>query len=162
MAWIESHTPLIRHRKLVTFAKALRMKPAHVMGHLHAMWHTALEQQEDGDLSSWSDDLIAEASAFTGDSAHYVRLLREHGWLDGALIHDWLDYAGRYLIRKYGSSNKLRLKEIWRKHGRDYSVSLKRPDSDTKVTLPTYQPTNLPTNGGGRLGEAFRQKGKKQ
>jgi hypothetical protein len=134
------------------------------MGHLHALWHTALEQQEDGDLSSWSDDMIAEASAFPGDSAQYVRLLQEHKWLDGKLIHDWLDYAGRYLTRKYGSANKLKLENIYKVHGREYLVPLKRHCSDTKVTPrvspPTYLP-NLPTHQGGGgedLMKAFKQR----
>lgn len=93
------------------------------MGHLHALWHVALEQQEDGDLSSWSDELIAEASSFSGDAAQYVSLLQHHRWLDGKLLHDWLDYAGNYLARKYHNSNRAHLKRVWLKHGKHYGKS---------------------------------------
>jgi len=33
------------------------------------------------------------------------------------VIHDWLDYAGLYLIKKYNTSNARKLREIWNKHG---------------------------------------------
>lgn len=140
MAWIESHTVLIRHRKLVELSRELRLRKSYVMGHLHALWHAALEQSEDGDLSTWSDELIAEYSDFPGDAPQYVRLLQKHGFLDGKLLHDWLDYAGLFLIKKYSSSNVSRLSEIWTKHGREYGVAnKKRTDSEPKESLP-----NLP------------------
>lgn len=122
MAWIKSHTILLRHRKLAEFAKALRLKPVYALGHLHALWHSALEQQEDGILSSWSDDFIAMSSDVTSDASSYVRLLQEYGWLDGRVIHDWLDYAGGYLITKYKTSNRQKLADIWQAHGRVYGT----------------------------------------
>jgi len=122
MAWIKSHTVLLRHRKLAELAKALRLKPVYALGHLHALWHAAMEQQEDGILSSWSDDFIAECSAVTTDAHQYVRLLHEFGWLENKVIHDWLDYAGSYLTSKYKSNNRQRLVEIWRSHGREYGA----------------------------------------
>lgn len=137
MIWIESHTNLLRHRKLVELAKALRLRPVYLMGHLHALWHVALEQQEDGNLSAWSDEFIAESSAYPGDAHQYVRLLTEHGWLDpNRVLHDWLDYAGRYLIRKYGTSNRPRIKAIWAAHGRSGTgVSPPRHSSDLTSTI---------------------------
>lgn len=118
MAWIESHTVLVRHRKLIELARELRLRPVYTMGHLHALWHAALEQQEDGDLSKWSDGLIAESSDFPGDAPQYVRLLQKHEWLDGKVIHDWLEYAGRYLESRYRSSDPERLVGIWAIHGK--------------------------------------------
>ena len=130
MPWIESHTVLIRHRKLREFARELRIRPAYALGHLHALWHAALEQREDGDLSSWTDDFIAETSDYPGDTPQYVRLLQKHEWLDGKILHHWLDYAGRYLIKKYGQANRPRLVEIWAKHGRLYGETQQRPNRD--------------------------------
>jgi hypothetical protein len=96
------------------------------MGHLHALWHDALEQQEDGDLTKWSDELIAESSQFDGDAPQYVSLLQQYGWLDGRLIHDWLEYSGGYLAGKYHTSNRPKLVEIWAKYGRTYGKEGKR------------------------------------
>lgn len=119
MAWIESHTVLIRHRKLLILAQRLRIPPAHALGILHSLWHAALEQQEDGDLSSWSDDLIADlACAPKIGTSQFVDHLRQSGWLDGHLLHDWLDYAGRYLETKYRSKQPQKLAAIWAKRGK--------------------------------------------
>ena len=179
MLWIESHTVLLRHRKTVGLARALRLRPAYVLGHLHALWHAALEQREDGDLSSWSDEIIADLSDFPGDAPQYVRLLQEHGWLDGKLLHDWLDYAGRYLVTKYSAKNRLRLVEIWALHGRTYGRACGEPreskgrvkgdqkESERRalpdltrpnLTKPTKDPPNPPA-GGREGGECVTAKG---
>jgi len=146
VAWIESHTVILRHRKIRTLAKDLRLKPVYVMGHLHALWHAVLEQQEDGDLSSWDDDLISDLSAYQGDAPQYVSLLQKHGWLDGKLIHDWMDYAGRYLETKYRTSNPDYLKAIKKKHGLP-RVGLES-DCNRSLDSPPNQPNqpNQPTN----------------
>lgn len=120
MAWLKSHTVLIRHRKLIMMAKELRLKPVYLLGHFHALWHAALEQAEDGDLSCFPNDLIAELACYEGDAEKFVSLLQTHKWLDGKILHDWLDYAGPFLRTKYKSSNRERLVAIWAKHGRDY------------------------------------------
>lgn len=145
LAWIESHTVLSRHRKLRELAIALRLRPAYVAGHLHLLWHAALEQQEDGDLSSWTDQFIADQADFAGDAPQFVRLLQQLRWLDDRLIHDWLDYAGRYLESKYKTSNPRRLREIWNAHGINYDTGeSKSAFSPPKGVPPTLD--NPPTN----------------
>lgn len=146
MAWIESHTVLARHRKCLELAFDLNVKVVQVLGHLHALWHTVLEQQEDGDLSRWSDAMIAQAALWEGEATEFVTRLREREWIDGHLVHDWIDYVGPYLIKKYSSGNVDRLKEIWLKHGYKYGkgqgkfakqkASKKRVESERKVSIP--------------------------
>ena len=145
MAWIESHTVLIRHRKLREVARSLGLRPSHMMCHLHALWHAALEKQEDGDLSSWSDAFIADQADYPGDAEAFISTLVHHRWLEeNRLIHDWLDYAGHWLRRKYSSGNRSKLEDIWARHGRTYAeATRKRHGSDTEAT-PTNQP-NQPT-----------------
>lgn len=127
MAWISSHTVLMRHRKLIELARDLRLKPVYVLGHLHALWHNALEQAEDGDLSQWSDEFISESACYSGDAPQFVSLLQKYKWLDNKIIHDWLDYVGKFLIVKYKDNNKKRLEEIWLKHGQAYGRKEKQP-----------------------------------
>lgn len=127
MAWISSHTVLMRHRKLIELARELRLKPVYVLGHLHALWHNALEQAEDGDLSQWSDEFISESACYSGDAPQFVSLLQKYKWLDNKIIHDWLDYVGKFLIVKYKDNNKKRLEEIWSKHGQAYGSKEKQP-----------------------------------
>lgn len=141
MAWIESHTVLIRHRKVRELAKALNIKPVLAIGHLHTLWHSALEQQEDGDLSAWSDDWIAESAAYEGNSAQFVLELQDKKWLDGKILHDWLDYAGRYISTKYKTSNPIRLQEIYKKHSRSSKDCLKTPHLPNQHNLPNLQNT---------------------
>ncbi len=134
MAWIESHTVLLRHRKVIETSRELRIRRSHLMGHLHALWHATLEQQEDGDLSSWSDEFIAESSDYPGEASQWVRLLQKHGWLNDRKIHDWIDYAGLFLTKKYSTSNRGKLVEIWARHGRVYgSANSKRTESEPTV-----------------------------
>lgn len=138
--WIESHTVLSRHRKTQDCARSLRIRPVYLVGHLHVLWHTAIEQQEDGILSKWSDDAIASAAQYPGDASKFVSLLHDHAWFDKVkIIHDWLDYAGLFLRRKYGTSESGRQKlvDIWRRHGREYGsahATKKEPEATSKNT----------------------------
>jgi hypothetical protein len=121
MAYIKSFSVILRHRKNIALAQDLRIKPVYSMGHLHALWHEAIEQQEDGDLSKWTDEFIASCAAYSGPAPQFVQLLQKHGWLDAnRVLHDWLDYAGEYLRGKYKQRNRDRLTAIWTKHKRAY------------------------------------------
>ncbi|MDE2020864.1 MAG: hypothetical protein KGJ13_11060 [Patescibacteria group bacterium] len=143
MPWIKSHTVLVRHRKVIELARALRIKPVYLLGHLHALWHSALEQQEDGDLSSWSDDMIASAACFDGECSRFVSLLQAHGWLDGRILHDWLDHAGRYLTDRYRTANPEKLQKIFAAHGlkKEESVSSQTKVRPDKMRLDKKQIT---------------------
>lgn len=141
MAWIESHTVLLRHRKVLQLATDLNIPAVQVVGHLHALWHSVLEQQENGDLTDWPDDMIAQAAAYTGSASTFVSSLQSRKWLDGKIIHDWMDYAGRYLLMKYRTSNPKRLLQIQKLHqsvSRSVSSPTKvRPKSDN-LTKPNH------------------------
>lgn len=122
--WLKSHTGTKRHRKLVNLSKDLRLKKVYVLGHLHALWHETLEQCEDGDLSGCCNETIADFAEFDGDAAKFVSLLQQHGFLDkGLLVHDWIDYAGAFLIGRYKNNDTRKLAAIWKKHGRSYGTS---------------------------------------
>lgn len=102
MAWIKSHTVLLRHRKILALAASLKIKPVQALGHVHALWHAALEQQEDGDLSGWSWDQIAQGAAWEGSRKILVNAMNKTKLLDEHLqIHDWWDHVGNYLSIKY-------------------------------------------------------------
>jgi hypothetical protein len=137
VAWIESHTLLIHHRKIRELARLLRIRHAYALGHLHALWHVVLNQAEDGDISSWSDELIAEYSDFSGNAPQYVQLLHRLRLIDGSIdeprrlvVHDWLDYAGTFLRSKYAKKDRERLVRIWAKHGLVYGEKGRSPPED--------------------------------
>ena len=139
MAWLESHTVLIRHRKLLELARRLNIPSVYALGHLHSLWYSVLEQQEDGNLSKWSDELIAEMAQYKGKPDIFVSSLVQYGWLDGRIIHDWLDYAGRYLTGKYRNSNPKKLKEIYKLHKTGFRRSLGSKETDN---LPNHTKPN--------------------
>jgi hypothetical protein len=140
MPWIESHSVLVRHRKLKEFARALNVKPVQALGHLHALWHTAIEQAEDGDLSKWSAAAIADAAQWEGSEQEFLNASLASGFMDeGPLLHDWIDYAGKYLTSKYKTSNRDRLKEIWAKFGKEYGKEFLNASSP----LPLVRPQNI-------------------
>jgi hypothetical protein len=150
LAWIESHTHVSRNRKLIQVKQDLGCSVPQIVGHLHLLWHAALEQAEDGDLSSWDDAYIAYCAAWEGDAKAFCDSIRARKLLDAlpsgeVLIHDWLDYAGRYLTGRYKTSDRDRLVAIWRKHGRDYGSgsALPKGSKQEAISLPTNQPTNL-------------------
>ena len=68
-----------------------------------------------------------------GKKGEFAKALykEEHRFIDktkdAILIHDWLETAGRYLIKRYGTANREKLIEIWAKHGRTYGQSQEEP-----------------------------------
>ncbi len=122
--WIELRVDLRWHPKVTSSAKSLGMPGIYFEAHLIRMWSGALMYAEDGDLWRGNDErsvrFIEGLADIKGDPAVFIETLRLDRWLDGWLIHDWLDYSGRYLISRYKSHNRERLVEIWAKHGKLY------------------------------------------
>lgn len=145
MPWLESHSVLLRHRKLILLASDLDILPVYALGHLHALWHAILEQQEDGDLEEWPDAMIAQAAGYPGNAEHFVQCLQSRKWMDGKLVHDWLDYAGRYLTSKYKTANPARLKKILSKHQGRLKSALRLPKVRLKAAHITLQNQPNPT-----------------
>lgn len=150
MAWIESHTVLLRHRKVLQLSNDLAIPPVNIIGHLHALWHTILEQQEDGDLTEWPDAMIAQAASYDGDASAFVSALQSRKWLDEKIVHDWMDYAGRYLIVKYRTSNPKRLLQIQkihhsvRKSASSRSKVIPKTDNLTRPNQPNQPEITIP------------------
>jgi len=101
MAWIESHTTLGRHPKTRRLCRLLGTSLPQTIGHLHLLWHWVIEFAEDGVLTGYTPDDLAEAAYWEGDPQLFVDALISAGFIDdcdGSLvIHDWRDYAGRLL-----------------------------------------------------------------
>ena len=117
MPWIESHTGVERHPKILKAAAALGIKPVYMSGHIHALWHAALENQEDGNLAEWPDAVVAYQALYDGDSGEFVRVLVENGLLtENRRIYNWLHYVGKYLKTKYRRNPEL-LDQIMSLHG---------------------------------------------
>ena len=151
MPWIESHTSVERNPKVVAAAMALGVPPVHMSGHLHALWHAALEHQEDGDLSSWAAGMISYQAMWTGDAEEFVAALRDSRLLDDdGKIHNWLNYAGRYVGLKYKSKPE-QADAIFAKYGKTRTharvkseLSQSGVGAESDLCLPTGPDRTLP------------------
>ncbi len=128
MAWTESHQSLLNHPKIFRLMSLTGDSRAECIGRLEMLWANVLQYAEDGDLSRISAETIAlwcdydkkyhDPAEFPKAAKRFFGALIEAGWIDSEtfFVHDWLDYAGRYLKSKYHSSNPKRYREIIRKH----------------------------------------------
>jgi len=103
-----------------------------MVGHLTTLWANVLELAEDGDITKWSVEDIADYAGWEDDPKwFYTALLNDKdGWLDEKdgkrLIHDWWEYAGRYLKAKYKTHNPNKLTYIETLYGK----TLGKPKTD--------------------------------
>src|SRR5690349_13862829 len=101
MAWIESHQSLKEHPKLYALAGAMGWESDLAVGKLHRFWWWCLDYAPDGDLRKFNDIQIAAAMCVDmAKSKQLVEALVASRWIDREpffRVHDWLEYAGRYL-----------------------------------------------------------------
>lgn len=117
MPWIESHTSLARHPKTIRLAKTLDISVPCAIGHLHLLWWWSLEYAQEGDLSGFDPEEVAEAAGYDGDGEAFVSALKRARFVDDdGQLHDWQDYAGRLLEKRRTDAERLRR---WRAEHRD-------------------------------------------
>ena len=95
-----------------------------------------IEYAEDGDLSIYEPIEFLDSIKGDMSAPNLYRILQEADWVDkNGLINNWIRYSGRYLTKKYHSSNIKKLRKIWRKYGHVYTCNDKanshnNPDND--------------------------------
>jgi hypothetical protein len=116
MAWIESHQELKDHPKTRKLARQLGITVPAAIGHLHCLWWWALEYAQDGDLSVYDAEDIADAAMWEGESSAFTDGLIKAGFIDSAddtdaiTIHDWMEYAGRLVTSRRRKADAMKLK----------------------------------------------------
>lgn len=115
MAWIESHQELGRHPKVKRLARKLNISLPAAVGHLQYFWWWALDYALDGDLSAYDPEDLADAALWEGDAQEFLNALLDCGPGNSCgflerdkegrlLIHDWGEYAGRFVHLKRAAS----------------------------------------------------------
>lgn len=144
MAWFELHQELCAHPKTKRLAKALGICLPQAVGHCVCLWTWAMSYAQDGDLTDHGEDGIADAAQWPGDARQFVNAMIECGigdkpgfleWVDGdvvnaLVIHDWEDYAGKYIEKR--DREKLRQRE------RRSQVKPAVRTTDVHSTLPQH------------------------
>ena len=116
MAWIEAHQELPRHPKTKRFARMLKISIPQAVGHLFMFWWWALDYAENGDLSRYDADDLADAANWDGDPQEFLTAMIEcgpggsYGFIEknenGMFVHDWEIYSGRLVEKR--EKNRLR------------------------------------------------------
>lgn len=109
--WIESHLSLRLHPKRRKLSRALNASTAETIGLLHCLWWWAFEHAgDDGDISRWAPEDIADAAEYQGDPKALVTALTDAGFLDldPLRIHDWPDYIGRLFDNREKARERMR------------------------------------------------------
>jgi hypothetical protein len=124
MAWIEVHQSLRDHRKTIDLAERLGVSEACAVGHLLFIWLWALDNANDGLLTT-SPQVIAKIAAFCGDANAFQSALIESGYVDqvgdSLVIHDWDDYAGKLIAKRKSDAERKRKERASKGQTRDGS-----------------------------------------
>lgn len=164
MSWIESHQELLNHPKVFDLAELMGWNNHETIGRLHAFWWWCLSYAQDGDLSRFRNSQIAASAGVQHEKADKcVESMISAKWIDKqngkAYVHDWWDYAGRYLQGKYSKEpDKWRkIQDHYRKVAGNHTESIRNPNTPlpTSTYLPTLpeegEPTDPPPPDGGIL-----------
>lgn len=167
MAWLEVHQSLLTHRKTLTVAETLNIRPVQVLGHVVSLWLWSLDSAPDGDLTGVPARVLARAVQWDDEPELLLAALLSAGFLDQEgdclRIHDWWDYAGKLIDqRRANAERQKRFRQKSNAHvtvtsplgnGSQYSTvqnttvpgSLANADASARATsLPTPEPN---TNG---------------
>jgi hypothetical protein len=130
MAWIESHQTVWAHAKTRKAARRLGIPDVQLVGHLHALWHWALDHAEDGNVGKYDAEDLAIAARWDGEPDGFVAALVDCGPGDSAgfferggsygppedatvgelVLHDWWQYAGKLIARRREDRDRKRAK----------------------------------------------------
>lgn len=148
MAWIESHQEIGHHPKTGRLARALNITRPAAIGHLHLLWHWALDYAEDGDLSDFEAGEIAEAMMWGGEPSELLKALTAAGFMDRDAdtlqIHDWDDYAGRLIEQRMANAEKQRRYRERKRLDREGQYPTDLQDGNVSVTLPSRTRSTVP------------------
>jgi hypothetical protein len=135
MAWIESHTEIGQHPKTKRLARELGVTVPAAIGHLHLLWWWALTYAQDGDLSRYTDEDIADAVMFPKNPQKAVNALIAAGFIDETdgtrSIHDWYEYAGRLIDQR--EQNRARTKRARERNATRTSQTKKENENATNA-----------------------------
>lgn len=154
MAWIESHEELLNHPKSKRLKRKLGVSEHEVIGLLHYFWHWAVTFAEDGVITKFSAEDIADAIRFEGDAEKLLRSLIESGFVDEVdgetVIHDWFDHAGKLILWRRKEAERLRKYRSKKKdtdviHVTNNERTPYEHSSDT-VRTPEYSNSNSNSN----------------
>jgi len=147
MAWIEAHQQLERHPKTHALMGEMGWDLDTTVGKLMRFWWWCLDFAPNGDLRKYNDAQLGGSVGLSpAESSKFVRVMVESCWIDRGngvfRVHDWTQYAGRYLQE----SKFKRMPGKWKETVEMYEIQCPRTVRGLSEDCPSYQPTNQPTH----------------
>jgi len=116
MEWFSVYKGLPNHYKTLDLAKYMNWDKHKAIGALIQFWAWCLDYAEDGDLRKHPGERIGEGIGLPIEvSDDFWQAMIKAGWIDTEpylRVHDWWDYAGRYLRSKYPQDQAIRWRRI--------------------------------------------------
>lgn len=141
MAWIESNCDIREHPKFLDLVNYVNINEDTVLGKLHRFWHWIMKYAEDGDLRKFNDMQLSRAIGLdSSEGKVFIESMVKACWLDREpyfRVHDWWDYAGKYLQGKYK-----RNPEKWEKIKSMYKEDVRYNNGTTTVQQPLTNQQN--------------------
>ena len=141
--WIELHGSVATHRKTWALAAALGVERVQALGHICCLWLWAIEQAQDGDLSSFPAKAICEAAGWQKRPAVLLAALVASGYVDENMqIHEWDEYVGR-LMDKRETDRKRQAEKRAKERGQSGERPMDSPRDVAGHRLPSTAPSTV-------------------
>jgi hypothetical protein len=136
MAWVESHQEIGKHPKTKRAARLAGVSIPTMVGHLHLIWHYALDFAESGDVTHLEPWQIEDAAMWDGQEGLLHDALIDAGFIDAGesgerSLHHWHDYAGKLIERRRADSERK-----------------KKPSTGNRPKTVTAPPAHVPPSNG--------------
>ena len=146
--WIESHQEILNHPKTIRLSHLMGWSINETIGVLHRFWWWCLSYAEDGNLSKFTEEDINVAVGLNSENkSKLVDSMINSGLLDKTpvlRVHDWFDYAGRYLKAKYHETNPRKIEKIRKTYSVPKGSPKGLPKGSPKGRLKESNLPNLP------------------
>lgn len=145
LAWIEVHQGIFRHRKTLKLASLLDIPRMSAAGHMISLWHWAIDNAPDGDLSHLDDAMIALGADWPESTApFFVQAIKQAAFVDqDGMIHDWMNYAGKLVERRKLDAQRKRNERASK--GQPPSSPGEHPLDSTQDILEDFPSESAPT-----------------
>lgn len=100
----------ISHPKFRTLQRILGLPQYSVVGLLESLWMLASQFTDEGDITRFSAQQIADYAGYDGDAESLIDQMVESKWLDRIdgrlLVHDFLDHAPSFIYERNKKRNQ--------------------------------------------------------
>lgn len=102
--WVSVKVNLPRHRKTLKLARLLDISRPEAVGILVELFcETYLNEWRTGDWKNWDPTDLEMRLGWNGKPGELIKALKESGFLDGMVVHDWLTTQSRIISKRFQS-----------------------------------------------------------